>query len=275
MVGKTFPAFLILRIWQEVHGGEWFRAEVTFVSIWGSYPYITLVFYSISQVFNLTILWVLWATTSVIIDSNFAISFSPQDQGRIIFVTRVPARCHFGVRWCHWYHGTSIRIFVSSEQLDIIDNALANSSYHDDVNKWKHFLRNWPFVRGIDRSPVNSPHEGRWRRALMFSVICVWINDWVNNREAGDLRRYRAHYDASVMFWQIYNHTPNAQSNYDSEDGLFVGNVTLMPDEYLNINYDIAMPDEYFNIYKNDVVIPINGLFVTGSDTVGSYDIWM
>ena len=70
---------------------------------------------------------------------------------------------------------------------------------HDDVIKWKHFLRNWPFVRGIYRSPVNSPHKGQWRGALMFSLICVWINGWVNNREAGDLRRYCAHYDVTVM----------------------------------------------------------------------------
>ena len=33
----------------------------------------------------------------------------------------------------------------------------------------------------------------------MFSLICVWINSWVNNREAGDLRRNRAHYDVIVM----------------------------------------------------------------------------
>ena len=39
---------------------------------------------------------------------------------------------------------------------------------HDDVIKWKHFPRYWPFVRGIHRSPVNSPHEGQWRGALMF-----------------------------------------------------------------------------------------------------------
>ena len=70
---------------------------------------------------------------------------------------------------------------------------------HDDVIKWKHFPRNWPFVRGIHRSPVNSPHKGQWRGALMYSLICFWINDWVNNREAGDLRRYRAHYDVIVM----------------------------------------------------------------------------
>ena len=65
-----------------------------------------------------------------------------------------------------------------------------SSSIHDDVIKWKHFPRYWPFVRGIHRSPVNSPHKGQWRGALMFSLICVWINAWVNNREAGDLRRY-------------------------------------------------------------------------------------
>ena len=32
---------------------------------------------------------------------------------------------------------------------------------HDDVMKWKHFPRNWSFMRGIHRSPVNSPHKGR------------------------------------------------------------------------------------------------------------------
>ena len=45
----------------------------------------------------------------------------------------------------------------------------------------------------------NSSHKGQWRGALMFSLICVWINGWVNSREAGDLRRYRAHYDVTVM----------------------------------------------------------------------------
>ena len=40
---------------------------------------------------------------------------------------------------------------------------------HDDAIKWKHFPRYWPFVRGIHRSPVNSPHKGQWRGALMFS----------------------------------------------------------------------------------------------------------
>ena len=75
-------------------------------------------------------------------------------------------------------------------------------TFHDNVIKWKHFPRYWPFVRGTHRSPVNSPHKGQWRGALMFSLICVWINGWVNNGEACDLRRYRAYYDVTVMRWQ-------------------------------------------------------------------------
>ena len=71
--------------------------------------------------------------------------------------------------------------------------------YNDDVIKWKHFPCYWPFVRGIHQSqPVNSPHKGHWRGALIFPLICARIFDWVNNREAGDLRRHRAHYDVTA-----------------------------------------------------------------------------
>ena len=70
---------------------------------------------------------------------------------------------------------------------------------HDDVIKWKHNPRYWPFVRRIHQSLVNSPHKGQWRGALMLSLICDQINGWVNNRKAGDLRRYCAHCDVIVM----------------------------------------------------------------------------
>ena len=83
------------------------------------------------------------------------------------------------------------------------ENKQTTSQNHDDVIKWKYFPRYWPFVRGIHRSPVNSPHKGQWRRALMLSFICARINDWVNNGEAGDLRRHRAHYDVIVMVKDI------------------------------------------------------------------------
>ena len=71
---------------------------------------------------------------------------------------------------------------------------------------WLHWMETfpcyWPFVRGIHRPPVNFPHKGQWRGALIFSLICAWINDWVTNLEAGDLRRHRAHHDATVMKWK-------------------------------------------------------------------------
>ena len=70
---------------------------------------------------------------------------------------------------------------------------------YDDVIKWKHFPRYWPFVWGIHRSPVNSPHKGQWRGAFMFSLISASINGGVNNREAGNLRRFRNDYDVIIM----------------------------------------------------------------------------
>ena len=77
--------------------------------------------------------------------------------------------------------------------------ALCKTS-HNDVTKWKHFPRHWPFVRGIHRLLVNSLHKGQWRGALIFSLICAWIKSWVNNRKAGDLRQHGAHYDVTVIF---------------------------------------------------------------------------
>ena len=75
-----------------------------------------------------------------------------------------------------------------------------NCPLHDYIIKWKHFPHYWPFVWGIQWSLVNSPQKRQWSRALMFSLICAWINSWVNNHQAGDLRRYLTHYDITVMW---------------------------------------------------------------------------
>ena len=74
-----------------------------------------------------------------------------------------------------------------------------NSVSHDDVIKWKHFPRYWLFVRRIHRSPVNSSPKSQWRLTSLISLICTWTHGWVNNRGTGDLRRYRCHYDITVM----------------------------------------------------------------------------
>ena len=80
-------------------------------------------------------------------------------------------------------------------------------THHDGVIKWQHFPRYWPFVRGIHRSPVNSPHKGQWRGALVFSLICGRINGWVNKWEADDLRHHHTHYDVTVRLYPQYGLT--------------------------------------------------------------------
>ena len=101
------------------------------------------------------------------------------------------------IRWSMWL---TEMIYLMCERYEVeLQEMTFIITIHDDVIKWKHFPRYWPFVPGIHRSPVNSPHKGQWRGALMFSLICTWINIGVNNREAVDLRRHRAHYDVIVM----------------------------------------------------------------------------
>ena len=116
---------------------------------------------------------------------------------RLIFIMGIPTL----VRW-HLYIGTGPwsrcvrrQAFSRCRAHYLITNLL----YHDDVIKWKQLPRYWPFVRGILRSPVNSPHKGQWRRVLMISLIWAWTNGWANNRDTGYLRRHRAHYDVTVM----------------------------------------------------------------------------
>ena len=71
---------------------------------------------------------------------------------------------------------------------------------------WRHQIENiFPallaLLRGIHRSPVNSPHKGHWHEALIFSLICAWINAWVNNLEAGDFGRHGVHCDVICNEW--------------------------------------------------------------------------
>ena len=99
------------------------------------------------------------------------------------------------------WHETSFLYNTKTITSDTYDVMMTSSNgCHDDVIKWKHFPRYWPFVRGIHRGP----HKGQWRGDLMFSLICVVISGWVNNREAGDLRRYRAHYDVTLIYHNIH-----------------------------------------------------------------------
>ena len=82
---------------------------------------------------------------------------------------------------------------------------VSHTWWHHQMETFSELLA---ICAGNSPVPVNSPHKGRWRGALMFSLICAWINDRVNNREAGDLRRHRGHYDVIVMtfFCRCHHH---------------------------------------------------------------------
>ena len=76
------------------------------------------------------------------------------------------------------------------------------------ITWWRHQMETFSALLALcvrnSLVPVNSPHKGQWRGALMFSLICAWINGWVNNREAGDLRLHHGHYDVNVMIsWKV------------------------------------------------------------------------
>ena len=92
------------------------------------------------------------------------------------------------------------RMRAQSGQVNVSVSSIqwCDKSVHDDVIKWKHLPRYWAFVRGIHRSP-RIPQQRQVTRSLDVSLICVWLNGWVNNRDASDLRRHHAHYSVTVM----------------------------------------------------------------------------
>ena len=120
---------------------------------------------------------------------------------------------------------------------------------HDDVIKWNHFPCYWPFVRGIHWSPVNSPQKGQWCGALMFSLICVSTNNWVNNQEAGDLRRYHGHYDIIVMGSGLMDDfTALTREGFQRSTWNLVGWWTV---PWRKLMYKMAMLGEFLHIPQN------------------------
>ena len=84
-------------------------------------------------------------------------------------------------------HGKSTEFILNEELRDIevyvvikqrcICSCALTCTFITRRKWWRHqmetFPRYWSFVRGIHRSPVNSPHKGQWRGTLMFSLICA------------------------------------------------------------------------------------------------------
>ena len=97
---------------------------------------------------------------------------------------------------------------------------------------WRHQMETFSALLAICAG--NSPVPGEFltqrpvTRSLMVSLICVWINGWVNNREAGDLRRYRAHYDATNMEYEMIKKTKQNKTWFEAD----IPHINLTPNRY-------------------------------------------
>ena len=60
------------------------------------------------------------------------------------------------------------------------------------------------FCEGNSPATGEFPSQRPMTRSLIFSLICAWANGWANNRDVGDLRRHRNHYDVTVMLPKTY-----------------------------------------------------------------------
>ena len=85
--------------------------------------------------------------------------------------------------------------------------------------------------------------------ALMFPLICVWINGWANNCEAGDLRRHRAHYHVTVIDWQN-SMIPSSNGNISVLLALCEGNSTVI-DEFPSQRPVTQSCDAFFDQHLN------------------------
>ena len=140
-----------------------------------------------------------------------------------------------------WHVKTGVNLYPFHKQIIIVWSKSCSfyREYHNSWNCgkiifhtwWRHQMEAFSALLALcaGNSPVlvTSPHKGQWRGALMFSLISARINDWENNREAGDLRRYRAHYVVIVRHHELKNCLWNGSHVTESPASSWTVNVCL------------------------------------------------
>ena len=92
------------------------------------------------------------------------------------------------------------------------------------------------------------PSQRPVTRSPMFSLICVWINNWVNNRAAGDSRRYRTHYGVIVkknLKWCCHSIT---QSTYAGSQSPWLSHIELFTTQDICLSRLLPKIDGYFSV---------------------------
>ena len=90
-------------------------------------------------------------------------------------------QCPLGLLHRHWHNYPSFMMMSSNGNIFRVTGHLCGE------------------FTGIRWIPAQKPVM--W--SLVFSLICSWIKDWVNNSEAGDLRCHHTHCDITVMFNEV------------------------------------------------------------------------
>ena len=103
--------------------------------------------------------WTKWPTFRW---GDFKNTFPPQVITRM-FEPTAWLQMHFQLKW-------NMKLSISSIKQSL--------SVHDDVIKWKHFPRHWPFVRGI--------HRSRWIPRTKASDAELWCFLWSASEQAID-----------------------------------------------------------------------------------------
>ena len=104
-----------------------------------------------------------------------------------------------------WPSDTRVQdIWSQSTDLDCLKYS-SFSTWSVNISWWRHQMETFSALLALcaENSPVPGEfptHKGQWRGALMFTLTWARIKGWVNNGEPGDFRRYRGHYDVTVMF---------------------------------------------------------------------------
>ena len=107
--------------------------------------------------------------------------------------------------WCcfMWLKKSAITFVKGCKWLKLV--YIMQTYMYNEFTWWRHQMETFSALLAIcaGNSPVTGEflNKGQWRGALMFSLICARINGCVNNREAGDLWRHRAHYFATVILF--------------------------------------------------------------------------
>ena len=139
--------------------------------------------------------------------------------------------------WLRWIWSLiSIIAWVHGNKIDYLSQQIKQSPFSVNTDNGRKLCNAsaWIFRKSWWRHQMetlsalltlcagNSPVTGKFplqrplTRSFDFSLIWDWIHSWVNNRDAGDLKHHRAHYDVIVMWaleW-LFDHTSRIPVDY-------------------------------------------------------------